>query len=215
MKLWIAGGTSGIGAAVAKKLLVYPGHTTFITGSELDVRSDFKVPHDRIDGLVYSVGTTHLDWAVNQDPEQMLDIINVNAVGLLRCMQAAEFTPADGRPIVVVGSDAAWRPMRTSLAYCASKAALHAMVKVLAREGYWINCVAPGMTEDTMMTEYIDKRVPEVRGWTAEEARDYELLQNPMRRRATPSEIADVVVYQLLRSPMYMRGAIVEVNGGR
>jgi 2,3-dihydro-2,3-dihydroxybenzoate dehydrogenase len=71
--------------------------------------------------------------------------------------------------VVVVGSDAAWREMRTSVAYCASKAALHQAVRVIARERaseeFAINVVAPGMTEPTGMQEYVDESVPMIRKW--------------------------------------------------
>lgn len=218
MRVWVAGGTSGIGAAVVKKINVINAHHSAIgTGiNDYNVRT-LDCHHEPIacDALVYSVGINKLNWAAHQGADEMLDMMNVNVVGLLRCIHFAKITPESEKPIVVVGSDAAWRPMRTSVAYCASKAALHAMVGVLAREGYWINAVAPGMTEGTKMTEYIDKRVPEVRGWTDEQAREYELSQSVIGRRVTVEEVADTIRWLLFRSPRALTGTIVPVNGGR
>jgi NAD(P)-dependent dehydrogenase (short-subunit alcohol dehydrogenase family) len=84
------------------------------------------------------------------------------------------------RPGIVINviSDAAWRPMRHSLAYNCSKAALDMATKQMAREltkprDLSIIGVRPGKMTNTAMSAYIDQRVQEVRGWTAEEAMTY------------------------------------------
>jgi NAD(P)-dependent dehydrogenase (short-subunit alcohol dehydrogenase family) len=109
--------------------------------------------------------------------------------------------------------------MRTSVAYCASKAALHQAVRVIARErasdNFAINVVAPGITEPTGMQRYVDDKVPRIRKWSPEMARKYEESQIPMKRRATVSEIAAVAVTILLNPTPYLNGAIIPVNGGR
>jgi 3-oxoacyl-[acyl-carrier protein] reductase len=100
--------------------------------------------------------------------------------------------------------------------YCASKAALHHAVKVIARERasefFSINCVAPGVTAGTEMTEHVDRYVsrarPELDHLT------YERSQIPLGRRADPDEIAKVIV-DVLYSPPYLNGAIIPVNGAR
>jgi NAD(P)-dependent dehydrogenase (short-subunit alcohol dehydrogenase family) len=142
-------------------------------------------------------------------------IYDVNVLGFMRVLRAAVHTGC--RSIVAISSDAATRPMRTSMAYCASKAALDMCVKCAARElapEIRVNAVSPGMTLGTAMTEYIDKTVPAMRGWTPEEAWEYEHSQIPAGRRARPEEIAQVV-YDVLVGPEYMTGSIVTINGGR
>lgn len=120
--------------------------------------------------------------------------------------------------MVVIGSDAAERPLRTSIAYCASKAGLHMAARVAAREkaddGWRVNVVAPGMTADTAMTLYIDTVVPGLRGWTDEEAMAYERQQGVVKRRASTLEIAEVVI-STLEGPNYLNGTVITVNGGR
>lgn len=217
MKIWIVGGTSGIGLACATELREVRRQEVEISGTEVDVRRPLKLVTDgwQPDGLVYSAGINHLEWSQKLSPAEMLNLYDVNVVGLVRVLQA---TPSLER-VVVVGSDAAWRPLRTSAAYCASKAALHMLVKVIAREraseNFAINVVAPGMTDSTGMTSYVDGRVPEVRGWTAMQARNYEDSQSPLGRRAEPYEIAEVVADVLLTHTPFLNGAIIPVNGGR
>lgn len=217
-RIWVIGGTSGIGAACADLFQDLGLGEVWSTGANVDVRlpehlDEFLALKKSIAGdlpthVVYSAGINHLEWASKLSPITMSQLYAVNVTGLLNVVQRV---PA--ARYVVIGSDAAWRPMRTSLAYCSSKAALSMAVKCLAREGYRINEVAPGMTEPTGMQRYVDQRVPEVRGWTAEQAREYERTSTP--RRAQPWEIAEVVHSTLFCETDYLNGATIPVNGGR
>jgi NAD(P)-dependent dehydrogenase (short-subunit alcohol dehydrogenase family) len=225
---WVVGGTSGIGRACAELLEEVPGRRVIATGNEVDVRDPdalfnffltnpilVQCEDERITDLIYSVGVNHLEWSQIVDPAVVLDLYHVNVVGLINVLQVVPRV----RRVVVVGSDAAWREMRTSVAYCASKAALHQAVRVIAREraseDFAINVVAPGMTEPTDMQQYVDERVPLIRKWSPDQARKYEESQIPMKRRANVNEVASVVVSTLLMPTPYLNGAIIPVNGGR
>jgi NAD(P)-dependent dehydrogenase (short-subunit alcohol dehydrogenase family) len=70
------------------------------------------------------------------------------------------------------------------------------------------------MIDGTGMTRYIDKTVPELRGWTPEASARYEASQSPIGRRGTVDEVAEVV-YDVLHGPEFLTGSIVQVNGGR
>lgn len=218
MKIWVVGGSSGIGAECAKSLDL-AGHEVCPTGSEVDVRrgdilSAYDSTRGPFEGLVYSAGVNWLDWIQDLDPEEALRLYDINVLGLIRVLQAAP----DLKRVVVIGSDAAWRPMRTSLAYNASKAALHAAVQCVARErgsdSFAINVVAPGLTEGTEMTEYVRERTEEIRGWSLDSLDDYMVGQIPLGRPAYPIEIAHVV-RDVMEFPSYVNGAIIPVNGGR
>lgn len=219
-KVWVVGGTSGIGQAIAKELELYAIKTVCSDKQDADVRNpsilrEFEFINGRFDGIVYSAGKTELDWLGVILPQTMQDIFHVNVTGLINVLQACP----SAKRVLVVGSDAAWRPMRTSTAYVASKAALHAAVACIARErasdDFAINVVAPGMTEPTHMQEYIDKTVPEIRGWSPEQAYEYEQSQIPMARRATVEEVAEVACKILTMETNYLNGAVIPVNGAR
>ena len=221
--IWVVGGTSGIGKACAN-LARELKHNVIDTGREVDVRDqssmlaflgrkrEFKGP---VSHLIYSAGINRLEWSMEVSSEEMLNLYHVNVVGLINVLQ---FLPSVQR-VVVIGSDAAWREMRTSVAYCASKAALHQAVRVIAREraseDFAINVVAPGITEPTGMQRYIDDTVPKIRKWSKVSARQYEESQIPMKRRAGVREVAEVVMSTLLMPTPYLNGAIIPVNGGR
>lgn len=227
-RLWVLGGTSGIGAATAD-LLANCGRfeETHPTDSEqADVRElaylrAYIEEHGPFTHVVYSVGINQLRWIKDYtNPDELLmKIMDVNVGGFVRTMAALEAENM-GVPVrlVAVSSDAATRPMRTSVAYCASKAALDMAVRVAARElgplGWRVNAVAPGMTEPTEMQAYIDRAVPQIRNWSLAKALSYEASQNPLGRRANVDEIAEVIG-DVLFAPDYLNGSIITVNGGR
>ena len=124
----------------------------------------------------------------------------------------------DGVTVLAITSDAGERPMRTSMAYCASKAGLNMAIKVAAREcaahGIRVLGIAPGMTEGTDMTKYIDRTVPELRGWTEAKTVEYEIQQEVTPGRINREELA-VVAIMAANGPRHWTGDIITVNGGR
>jgi NAD(P)-dependent dehydrogenase (short-subunit alcohol dehydrogenase family) len=218
----VFGGSGGIGSAVVDLLRErdYDVHST--DRDECDVRELNEV-HNLIgsikpDRIVYAVGVNYLSWIQHISGATFDAILQANLIGFARVIQYAAVLDYGPVNVVAVSSDAAVRPMRTSLMYCASKAALDMAVKCAARElapiGWRVNAVSPGMVEGTDMTLQVDQQVMQLRGWSPEKAREYERSQIPMQRRALPKEIAEVVC-DVLGGPAYLNGAIIPVNGGR
>lgn len=216
MKIWIAGSDGGIGSACVDAMRKHPGNIVWAMDGSYDVGDGenivkFLGPNEP-EALVYAVGTSYLEWSDKVLWSEVLRVFDVNVVGLLRCLQLATTV----KKCVVIGSDAATRPMRTSVAYNASKAALHAAVKVIARERaetLQINVVAPGLIAPTGMTDYVYDRTKELRpGFSLQE---YMTDQIPAGRSGQPSEVAQVVKWLLESAPDYLNGAIIDVNGAR
>lgn len=222
MKVWVIGGTSGIGSAISAECW-YNGYQSISTGTEVDVRYPFGLKdiidrNDGFDAIVYSAGINRLMHIKSTDMKQVEEIFTINVFGFMNLLRVLENskTKTKTTSVLAISSDAATRPMRTSIAYCSSKAALDMAVRCAAREiaPVRVNAISPGMTAGTAMTKYIDETVPEMRGWTPQEALDYETSQIPMKRRASPMEIAKIAV-AVLTGPAYLTGAIIPVNGGR
>lgn len=224
---WVIGGTSGIGAATADMLADVFGHNVIRSDEkDCDVTSEFAVQKfvqdlPRLDSVVYSAGTNYLFHLGTGIPQAYQKVIDVNLTGFINVMDALAFTysnPEHHIRVVAVTSDAAIRPMRTSIAYCASKAGLDMAIRCAARElahrGWRINGVAPGMVSGTRMSDYIDTAVPGLRGWTREFAEDYERLQEVVPGRIHPEEVA-VVITEMLGWPDHFNGEIIRLNGGR
>lgn len=231
---WVIGGTSGIGMATAK--LLKSQMVTYVDGADtFDVRRsvrDFRwtilnelhLPTH----FVYCAGINHLEWLGAEDgsvsPYPHADVVDVNLNGFIRFIDALayyreEYEEMAIKPsIVAVSSDAAERPLRTSIGYCASKAGLNMAVKVAARElgphGWRVNAVAPGMTEPTGMQEYVDRTIPAVRGWTTDHAMYYERSQEVTPGRITVDAVASTIV-QTLMGPAHLNGSVITINGGR
>lgn len=230
MYTWVVGGNSGIGKATSEYLLEHRKEVMITDAVSTNVRHvddiiDFYADHvGKIEAVVFSAGINVLDWYDEMSYSQLADaerIIDVNLMGFIRLMSVLSSKPLNTThplKVVAVSSDAATRPMRTSAAYCASKAGLNMAVKVAARElgphGWRINAVSPGMTAPTGMSKYIDRRVPRVRNWSSQQTLEYEKSQEVVPGRIAPIEVAEVI-YSTLCGPAHLNGSIIEINGGR
>lgn len=133
-RIWVIGGSGGIGCEIMRKLLM-DQEDAISTDESVDVRKfadlrRFVSRNGPFDTIVYCAGINYLDWSSTINTAEMQDLFDVNVTGLVRALQVEP----DAGNVCVIGSDAAWRPMRTSVAYCASKAALHMALQVIARE---------------------------------------------------------------------------------
>ncbi len=123
-------------------------------------------------------------------------------VGL--CRHAFPHLSAHGVGKIVNLCDiSAERPWASHLAYCASKAALVAVTKALAKAlapTVLVNGVSPGIAEfpDSYSQELREKLIAKV----------------PLRRAGTPKDVARVVRF-LVESGDYVTGQVVCVDGGR
>lgn len=223
----VIGGRSGIGEACVdfiESRLTRRDDVVVPSESELDVTS-FAMVNGYLKELqpthiLYSAGVNYLEWIGKLDYAEIAHLFDVNVQGFIRVIDAMWRHNSEMRGVstVAITSDAAWRPMRTSIGYCASKAALEMAIRVASRElapsGWRVNGVAPGKVSNTRMTDYVDARVQEIRGWTAEYAEEYERASSAIGRPVAPIEVAEVV-WSVLTGPNAMTGEIVAVNGGR
>jgi NAD(P)-dependent dehydrogenase (short-subunit alcohol dehydrogenase family) len=228
-KYLIVGGNSGIGEAVFNLLedelgsvnsLYRPPRELMNVNNRGEVHSCL-VHYGPFQYIVYSAGINQLQWIRDyyRKPYNNLgSTFDTNVGGFVNVVSIHKHLyPMAQVSAVAVSSDAAEIPMRGSLAYCVSKAALDMAVKVMARElaPLWrVNAVAPGMVDGTLMTKYIDETIPVFRGWTSEYAREYERSSVPSGRRATIEEVAETIRWVLL-GPEQMNGAIIKINGGK
>jgi NAD(P)-dependent dehydrogenase (short-subunit alcohol dehydrogenase family) len=164
--------------------------------------------HGRLDVLVNNAATTemipHHDLdAATPEVWHRLYATNVVAPFVLVAAALPALQAAPGGAVVVnVGSLAGLRPLGSSIPYAASKAALHHTSLLLAGTfgpQVRFNVVAPGFTETPWTADWNDTRA-------------YVGQVAPMRRGATPEDVADAVVF-LARSS-YLTGEMVVVDGG-
>jgi NAD(P)-dependent dehydrogenase (short-subunit alcohol dehydrogenase family) len=116
-------------------------------------------------------------------------------------------THDDPARVINVGSiDGLHVPSLPTYSYSASKAGLHHLTRVLARElgprQITVNAVAPGPFESKMMAA------------TLASAGDAIAAAAPLRRIGRPDDMAGVVVYLASRAGSYVTGAVIPVDGG-
>lgn len=162
-----------------------------------------------IDILVNNAATTRFIEHANLEAltEEVWDeILGVNLKGAYFCCRAAIpiMQQRKGGVIVNVTSVAGVVGHGSSIAYAASKAALNAMTKSLARAfapAIRVNAVAPGPVVTRWLADHMDQV-------------EQQLKLTPMKRAATPDDVADVVAF-LASGSSLITGQIVVLDGGR
>ena len=159
----------------------------------------------RLDILVNNAGTTFFVDHKNLDAltGEMWDrILSVNVKGTFFCSRAAARVMTEGR-IINIGSVAGVRGVGSSIAYAASKGAIHTMTLSLAR------ALAPKVTVNTIAPGLIETR------WHAgHEAQNAKMLESiPVKRIGRPEDIAHIAV-ALATSDNFLTGQIITVDGG-
>jgi 2,3-dihydro-2,3-dihydroxybenzoate dehydrogenase len=239
--LWVIGAADfNLGMTIADNAHQYKFYKEVITtDTDVDVTSPEALelrlgrisessPETGVD-IVYCAGINMLDAICDINEVDLWNTFDVNVMGFIRLMRAVARTfPRDINKyqkwerqqrvnVVAVASDAARTPMRRSIAYCASKAALVQAVRVAARElapYVRINAVSPAIIADTPMTVAIDAEVEAQRGWTTVQRLEYERSMIPMGRRCGPGEVAELVL-NTLEGPAFMTGSNIEITGGK
>jgi 2-hydroxycyclohexanecarboxyl-CoA dehydrogenase len=141
-------------------------------------------------------------------------VIEINYTGCLRtCHRVVPGMVERGAGrIVNIGSDAARVGSSREAVYSGAKGAVVSFTKTLAREvarhGVTANTVCPGPTETPMLAQML--------GAGDETARTIEALRRavPMRRLATPSDIAGAVAFFASDRAGFITGQTLSVSGG-
>ena len=136
-------------------------------------------------------------------------VLGVNLKGQFLCARAAArrmIQQGNGGRIVNIASTAANNARYAGGAYCAAKAGVVQLTKVLALElgeyGITVNAVGPGFTETPATVE------------SSDEYRANFLAQVPAGRAGRTSDIANAVMFLASPSAEYVSGQAIYVDGG-
>jgi NAD(P)-dependent dehydrogenase (short-subunit alcohol dehydrogenase family) len=230
----ITGGNSGIGYATAKALNEN-GAKVIITGrrkeaiekaaSELNVSglladqsnlSDIdvlvaKVKEDfgKVDVLLINAGITKFA-PIELMTENMFDeIMNVNFKGAYFTL--SKFIPIlnDNASVILLSSTSATISSQSASVYAASKAALHAVMKIAALElssrKIRVNAVSPG----PIATEIMNKL-------GLDNAVEAQIINSiPLSRLGKADEVADLITYLSGDSASFITGSNFLIDGGQ
>lgn len=225
----VTGGSSGIGHSTAERLLREgarvatfdlrdgePEGVLALTGDVTDsTQVDEAVATVRaelgpIDILVCSAGVPGRSLrTVDVDDEEWKRVLAINAGGVFFCNRAvlAGMVERGYGRIVNVASIAGKEGNPMAAAYSASKAAVIALTKSIAKDvaqtGVLVNCVAPAVID-----------TPILEGITQEHV-DYMVERIPLGRMGTAEEVAALACWLASDECTFSTGATFDISGGR
>jgi 3alpha(or 20beta)-hydroxysteroid dehydrogenase len=222
----VTGGSSGIGAATARRFVEEGARVTVADVAEeagraladelgagfatLDVRSEeawraVVASLEGLDVLVACAGIVELGGVTEMDEASFRRVLDVNTVGVYLGMRTAvpAMRAAGGGSIVNISSVAGLVGNPYSIGYAASKWAVRGMSRSaaldLAPDGIRVNSVHPGVIL-TPMTESFD--LSKTSGLS------------PLGRLGEPADVADLIVYLGSDESSFVTGAELVVDGG-
>ena len=225
----VTGGTSGIGAAIAKAFagegarVIATGATAEevakakvaipdIAAEVLDVRDGPAIQSliaklSRLDHVVNCAGV--IKRGIEHDPEVFADVIDINLTGTMRiCAAARPKLKERGGTIVNTASMLSFFGGGLVPGYSASKGGIAQLTKSLAiayaEDGIRVNAVAPGWIA-TPLTQALQEN---------EERSAAIMARTPLKRWGKPEDIAGGVLY--LSSPLasFVTGTVLPIDGG-
>ena len=169
----------------------------------------------RIDVLVNNAGIGTTKSVVEVEPDEWDRVFAVNVRGVYLCTRAVvpQMLGQGGGSIVNIASVLGLVGVAKRAAYAASKGAVIALTKQVAVEyagdNVRCNCVCPG----TVATEWVDRLVAasDDPGATLQSLE----ARHPLRRLATPEEVARAVVYLASDAAAFVTGSALVIDGGQ
>jgi NAD(P)-dependent dehydrogenase (short-subunit alcohol dehydrogenase family) len=221
----VTGHTSGLGQRIYQRLVDdgwsvegWSLETGVNLASEVNVWSATENCQLGVDVVVNCAGVNYIDWLEEIPINEWDRLMNVNARAPWLVVRELINASRMKRPATVANivSNASHMPMTHSAAYNASKGAAHILTLQMARElkkthDITVFGISPNKLRGTGMSNYIEGRVCELRGWTPEEAAQYQLNALPAGEETDPDAVAEFLAF-LLSTPerhKYLAGCIL------
>jgi NAD(P)-dependent dehydrogenase (short-subunit alcohol dehydrogenase family) len=230
----VTGGASGIGAAIAGRLMADGARVAVFDRDvsdppegalavQADVTDDASVragvdrvlqEWDRLDVLVNNAGIGAQGTVADNPDEEWHRVLDVNLLGMVRATRAAlpALRRSPSAAIVNTGSIAATAGIPQRAVYSASKGAVHALTRAMAAdhlaEGIRVCAVAPGTADTPWVGRLLDRADDPAAERAALEARQ------PHGRLVSADEVAGAVAYLASPSSTSTTGIVLAVDGG-
>jgi NAD(P)-dependent dehydrogenase (short-subunit alcohol dehydrogenase family) len=220
----ISGATSGIGAAIAQRLLSEGDEVIPIVRSKSDalrmgaqnfILCDFNHPEKvrqacleldfEIDSFINAAGIAIGKPIWDTDEIEARQMLNVNLISPMFACGALRNNLRSGGSIILFSSQSAFRGGWDDL-YNVSKGGINTFIKSFAIKvapDIRVIGIAPGITENTRMT--LGRKNDDL---------DRIRATIPLKRFANVDEIAALTFALLSDAGSYMTGSVVDVNGG-
>jgi L-xylulose reductase len=231
-KVMLTGAGKGIGRALAEMLVARGASVYAMTRSADDVASlkkDLGIEAVQVDLanveatraaaraglpcdlLINNAGTTELQPFLETTVEAFDHLIAVNTRAPMIVAQEyakAQIARGAGGAIVNVSSVASFIGIPDHAAYCASKAGLDGLTRVMAKElgphGIRVNAVNPTVTLTPMA----------IKAWSDPVKAAGMLSRIPVGKFASPEDVAEVILFLLTDAAAMLTGLAMPVDGG-
>lgn len=234
----VTGAASGIGQAVARRLLdegatviaadlneaglaplLEAGATSFVGDLAGDADRDRLVAlGGGVDFLVNAAGIIRLKPILEFTVQDLRDIYAVNVEATWDLVSRIGRTMPSGGAIVNLSSSSAKLATTTEAAvYASSKTAVLSITRsfayAFASNGVRVNAICPGII-DTPMQDRVLAEVAAKRGLTVEELSEARNRTVPLGRAASADECAGAIWFLLSDEAGYMTGQAINYSGG-
>jgi 3-oxoacyl-[acyl-carrier protein] reductase len=222
----VTGGNRGIGLAIARAF-ADSGDRVAVTHRAEPVPGFLSVPCDvtseagvdaaftaveqqlgPVEVLVSNAGLNADQLLLSMKEDAWTRVIDANLTGAYRVARRATSKMIRARQgrIVFISSVVALSGSAGQTNYAASKAGLIGLARSLAREiggrGVTVNVVSPGFVTTDMTSALPEARQAEI------------VDQVPLKRMASPDEVAAAVTWLASEGAAYVTGAVIPVDGG-
>jgi len=229
----VTGASSGIGEAVARRLVAEGALVTIGSRSEPVVAGATWVPTDvadpsaadalidaavdangGLDVLVNNAGVQVMRTLADTTDGEFDHVMDVNVRGVFNCCRAAIRWMSDngGGSIINVGSVAADAADHSMAVYNASKGAVHSLTRSIAidhgRDGVRCNAICPGWIA-TAMAEVAFEQSDDP---TA--ARAGAVDRRPVGRLGSPEDVANLAAWLASDEATFVSGSLFTIDGG-
>lgn len=214
----IVGGSSGIGLAIADKLMPKyniitisrstPENKENTTHYSLDVLKDELPEIENLDGLVYCPGSINLKSLTRLELEDFQNDFNINVLGAIKVIKKYEKVLSKNAGSVVLFSTVATQlgmPFHSSIAV--SKAGVEGLAKSLAAEyatKIRFNVIAPTVTNTPLAARLLRN----------DQQKEKMKERHPLKKYLEASEVASLAQYLLSDDATSISGHIFPIDAG-